>query len=82
MPNVEVEFYGVARLRAGVVGTDVSADTVGAALAELARTFPALGDVAGKHYLISLNGDRFVRELHQTLPEGTRLVILSADAGG
>jgi molybdopterin converting factor small subunit len=79
---VEVEFYGLARRRAGAAGTAVVADTVRAALAEIARAFPALRDVAGEHFLVSIGGERFVEDLNEPIPAGARLLVLSADAGG
>jgi molybdopterin converting factor small subunit len=79
---VEVEFYGLARRRAGVAGTAVAAGTVRAALAEVARAFPALNDLAGKHFLVSINGERFVADGDEPIPDGSRLLIFSADAGG
>ena len=82
MPKVAVEFYGLARLRAGAAGTDATADTVAGVLAAVAHTFPTLSDVAGKHFLVSVNGERFVTDFNETLPAGTRLLLLSADAGG
>jgi molybdopterin converting factor small subunit len=79
---VEVEFYGLARRRAGVAGTAVAADTVRAALAEVARAFPALNDLHGNHFLVSINGERFVADVNEPLLAGSRLIIFSADAGG
>jgi len=79
---VEVEFYGLARRRAGVTHTVVKAGTVRAALAEIAHTFPALADVAGKHFLVSVDGERFVADPDEPIPAGSRVLILSADAGG
>jgi sacsin len=37
---------------------------------------------AAPHYLLSLDGERFITDLGETLPNGTRLLLLSADAGG
>jgi molybdopterin converting factor small subunit len=79
---VEVEFYGLARRRAEVAGTAVVADTVRAALAEVAHAFPALNDLRGKHFLVSINGERFVTDVNEPLLDGSRLIIFSADAGG
>ncbi len=87
MARVIVEFYGVPRLRAGVSWLAVEADTIHAALAAVAAACPGLADVlAGDqlapHYLVSVNGDRFVTELDAELVPGTVLLLLSADAGG
>jgi molybdopterin converting factor small subunit len=79
---VEVEFYGVARRRAGVAAAAVPTGTVRAVLAAVARSYPALGDVAGKHFLVSLDGERFVTDYDEPVAAGTRLLVFSADAGG
>jgi hypothetical protein len=34
------------------------------------------------HYALSLNGQRFLRDLDYLLVPGDRLLLLSADAGG
>ena len=82
MPQIEVEFYGIARLRAGKASTAVDARTVRDALCEVARSVPTLGDVAGKLFLVSVNGERFVTDYDEPLRTGCRLLVLSADAGG
>jgi hypothetical protein len=35
-----------------------------------------------EHYRLSLDGREFVTDLSRHLPAGTRLLLLSADAGG
>ncbi|MFO0848137.1 MAG: hypothetical protein U0871_06220 [Gemmataceae bacterium] len=88
MGTVTVEFYGVPRRRAGVPEAAVVADTPAAALAAVADALPGLGRVLvadGRlmpEYLLSVNGERFVADLTQPLPAGSRLLLLSADAGG
>ena len=79
---VEVEFYGLARRRAGVAGTALTAGTVRAALAEVAQALPGLNDLTGKHFLVSMNGERFVADVEESIPNRSRLLIFSADAGG
>jgi molybdopterin converting factor small subunit len=87
-PSVTVELYGVVRARAGRKEVCVRAGTVSEALDALAAACPALADVrredgrVAPHYLLSLDGERFVSDLAQPLREGERLVLLSADAGG
>jgi hypothetical protein len=87
-PTVTVEFYGVPRLRAGRGELAVTAATVGDALAAVAAACPGLAGVRqpdGRlppHYLLSLDGERFVTDLAQPLRPGDRLLLLSADAGG
>jgi len=85
---VTVEFYGVPRLRAGRAELALQAATVGEALRAVVSTCPRLGDLIGRegrlagHYLLSLDGRRFVTELGQPLQKGDRLLVLSADSGG
>jgi molybdopterin converting factor small subunit len=85
MSRVRVEFYGLARLRAGVAETGVVAATVGEALDAVAestglRAIP--GDAVAREYLISLGGTRFTTDLDHPLADGDCLLILGADAGG
>ncbi len=87
MAQVTVEFYGVPRHRAGRPAMTVEAETVRAALAAVAAACPWLADVLtgdrlAPHYLLSVNGERFVTELDAELVPGTVLLLLSADAGG
>ena len=88
MGTVTVEFYGVPRRKAGVPEATVPADTPAAALAAVADALPGLGRVLSAdgrlapEYLLSVNGERFVTDLAEPLPVGTRLLLLSADAGG
>lgn len=87
MPEVIVEFYGMPRERAGLAEVTVHAATVGAALLEVERQCPGLRGLfaAGRlteHYRLSLDGREFLTNSGQRLPEGARLLLLSADAGG
>ena len=88
MSFVIVEFYGVPRLRAGVAELRVAPGTVAEVLAEIPQHCPGLSTLltsSGElqpHYLLSINGERFVTSLAEALPVGTRLLLLSADAGG
>jgi molybdopterin converting factor small subunit len=85
---ISVELYGVPRLRAGTNLMRVEASTVGQALVELGRSCPALVDsilqngTLHEAYQLSLNGDRFVSDLHTPLQNGDVLLLLSADVGG
>jgi molybdopterin converting factor small subunit len=85
--TVTVEFYGIPRQRAGRAELVVPAGTVAQVLAAVQRACPALIGLAGKHevarhYLLSVEGDRFVRRLDEIVDPGLRLLLLSADAGG
>lgn len=87
MPQVTVEFYGIPRQRAGRMELTVEAATVGAALAAVAGVCPELKDLcAGGRlapaYRLSLDGRRFLTEVEERLEPGSRLLLLSADAGG
>ncbi len=85
---VTVEFYGIARQRAGRASVVVRARTVGEALRLVRQESPSLresihadGSLA-KHFLASVNGQRFVTSLEDVLRPGDHLLLLSADAGG
>ena len=90
--TIQIELYGVPRLRAGTARLEVVGDTVGDALAALARECPALaGNVlesergwARVHpaYRLSLNGDQFVSDPATPLTDGDTLLLLAADVGG
>jgi len=87
MPEVIVEFYGIPRQRAGRADLPIRADTVSDALAAVIKACPGLRDAVlhGKltpHYRLSIDGTRFVTEMNERLLPGTRLLLLSADAGG
>ena len=88
MAEVTVEFYGLPRQRAGRPQLTVDADTAAAALVRVAAACPDLGDLVtsdgrlAPQYLLSVDGEWFVADLAEPLPTGTRLLLLSADAGG
>ena len=88
MAEVTVEFYGIPRRRAGRAQLAVDASTAAAALVRVAAACPALGGLVTPDgrlaplYLLSVDGERFVTDLTEPLPPGTRLLLLSADAGG
>jgi hypothetical protein len=87
-PEVAVEFYGIPRQRAGRAELHVPAGTVAEVLAAVERACPGLAGLVrpdGRltaHYLLSVEGHRFVTDWHETLRAGTRLLLLSADVGG
>jgi hypothetical protein len=86
--DVTVEFFGLPRLRAGCAELRVQAATARDALTVVAAACPHLNDVIGAdgrltpYYLLSCDGHHFVSGLDEPLPAGTRLLLLSADAGG
>jgi molybdopterin converting factor small subunit len=88
-PNmVTVEFFGIPRQRAGRGELTACAGTAAAVLAEVEASCPGLQGIVtpegslAKHYLLSLNGEEFIKDLRQELKPGVRLLLLSADAGG
>jgi hypothetical protein len=86
--QVTVEFYGVPRLRAGRAELRVPAGPVSEVLAAVERSCPGLaglvrpGGGLDPHYLVSLDGRRFVTDGRESVRPGERVLLLSADAGG
>lgn len=85
---IRVEFYDVARVRAGVEMVEVEARTVGAALRAAAELRPGLvPDVivegrTGPHWRVSVNGGPFLVDLDTEITDGDAVLLLSALAGG
>lgn len=88
MGVVTIEFFGIPRQRAGRAELAVPADTVATLLECVERFCPGLHGLRqadgrlAPHYLLSIDGQEFVTDLHQKLRPGERLLLLSADAGG
>jgi molybdopterin converting factor small subunit len=85
--QVTVEFFGIPRHRAGRAELAVPAGTVAELLAAIERACPALAGLVrdgrvSPHYLLSLDGRRFLTDLQQPVRPGERVLLLSADAGG
>ncbi len=90
--SIRVEFYGIPRHRAGVAETTVEVTTATMALQDVVRQlsarFPVLArdcfdhDALRDGYAANVNGERFVSDATTPLPDGSCLLILSADAGG
>jgi molybdopterin converting factor small subunit len=87
-PTITVEFYGIPRQRAGRPELSVRARRIGEVLRAVKQACPKLADLTNAdgglapHYLLSIDGNDFVTDLTQVLQSGTRLLLLSADAGG
>ncbi len=85
---IEVEFYGIPRLRAGIEKTTAQGTCLGDVLADLAGQFPELADecIDGRQlrpgYTANLRGERFVTDASTRLNDGDSLMILTLDAGG
>jgi molybdopterin converting factor small subunit len=86
MSRVRVEFYGLARLRAGRAELAAEAGTVREALAAAQAACPGLHALrdnrVSPEFLVSLGGTRFTTNLDEPLADGAAVLILGADAGG
>ncbi len=90
--TIQIELYGIPRIRAGTARLEVIGESVGEALEALSRLCPSLeGEVlktgsgcghVRPAYRLNLNGDRFVSDPATPLNDGDALLILSADVGG
>jgi len=86
--SITVEFFGIARQRAGVAALQVEAASLRQALRELDAKCPALHGVCWDSngllpgYIANRGGERFVSDLDTPLAPGESLLILSTDAGG
>jgi molybdopterin converting factor small subunit len=83
---VRLEFYGLARHRAGRAELPVEAATIGAALDMADAAFPSLrlrsDSGLSSEYRLSVGGRHFTDDLEERLTDGEALLILGADAGG
>mgnify|MGYP002623414654 CR=1 FL=1 len=89
LPEVRVELFDLARARAGAAVVSVHASTVGGALLALADRCPSLvPDVLdadgcpGPHWRVSLDAERFVADRDTPVDARSRVLLLSALAGG
>lgn len=88
MPRITVEFFGVAKLKAGRPSIDVEASDVGTVLLAVAERIPTFADAClreGKlrpEFLLSINGRQFTSRGETPLSDGDAVLIVSADAGG
>ena len=86
--SIRVEFFGVARQRAGTASIEIEAGTLGEALNAAADRLPEFGRacVAGVRlqpaFIANVNGEFFTSDPAAPLADGDSLLILSADAGG
>jgi molybdopterin converting factor small subunit len=91
--SVRVEFYGLARQRAGTPNVDIAIpgqdSTLTEVLALVGVALPQwrtseLWSEAGLHPVLTANldGQRFVADPLTPIRDGQSLLILSADAGG
>ena len=88
MPQIRVEFFGLARSSAGVETADVDAASIGQAISQLSSKYPELATTCFQDgslkpgWLFSVNGRVFTSEPADALTAGDALLLLSADAGG
>ncbi len=86
--TVTVEFFGVPRHCAGRAELRVAAATVAELLTAVERACPGLAGLRradgrlAPHYLLSIDGRRFIGDMGEALRPGERVLLLSADAGG
>ena len=87
-PDVSIELFGIPRQRAGFASITIQADTLADAVRQLEAACPQLAGLLqadgtlSPHFLLSLNGERFLGSLREKLPANARLLLLSVDAGG
>lgn len=89
---IRVEFFGIARQRAGTSELMLDASTgtllLSEVLKQVAARTPELGQtllVGGELHeslTVNVDGNRFIREPTTPIRDGQSLLILSADAGG
>ena len=86
--QVVVEFFGVARARAGVAECQVAGGRFREVICELSDRFPAWAEQCAepdrlrRGYIANLNGQRFLNDPDTLIQPGDHLLILSADVGG
>ncbi len=91
--RVTVEVFGIVRDLVGGPTVELELPepgTAGQALLALAARHPRLvgpvlepdGAAPNPHYLLNLEGRRFLQDLEEPLPEGSHLLLLAAPAGG
>jgi len=88
LPSVSVEFFGVARSRAGVAQVMLDADCLRDVLAHIQEQIPGLADLCIENgeltpgWLLNINGTAFTRDLNLPLMDGDSALLMPADAGG
>lgn len=88
MPSISVEFFGVARSRAGVASVTLAADCLREVLVQLQDHLPSLAELCidngelSPGWLLNINGAAFTRDLSTSLSDGDSVLLMPADAGG
>ncbi len=80
---VRVEFLGRCRAATGARARDVAVGTLSEVLANAAPELPLCdGDAVAKHFLVSLEARRFVRDTALPIGAGERVFVMDASVGG
>lgn len=90
---IRVEFYGIARARAGLVSAEVEVGDCEMTLADVLQSVGGAAPAFGGSELIvngrlhsslaaNLDGQQFISDPATPIRDGQCLLILSADAGG
>ncbi len=82
IPPVVVEFFGIARERAGVALVEVAPATLRTVLAAAGGAASCSFTVDDPAYLFSLNGRQFLRQSDIPIGPGESVVVMDAAAGG
>lgn len=90
--TITVEFFGIPRARAGVDHVTVFSDRQSAplcdVLSEVAKLCPDFasacldGNQLREGFIVSIDGQCFVRDESKTIYGGQSILLLSSDAGG
>lgn len=86
-PEIQVEFFGIARQLAGRESASVNALTIADVITALSSRFPELGSRCfidqglRPHWLFNVDG-RFIRDTRALVTPDTPVLLMSADAGG
>lgn len=86
--KIRVEFFGLARTRAGVAEADLEADNLRDVAAQVQSRFPELSKTCFENgrlrtgWVFNINGHSFVRDLDYALAENDSVLLMSADVGG
>jgi molybdopterin converting factor small subunit len=86
--SIRVEFYGIARRRAGVEFLESEGNTLGDVFDRLQVELPTFSAACLKNgqlqpgFLANVNGQTFSSKRETPLNDGDAVLILSADAGG
>jgi molybdopterin converting factor small subunit len=87
IPEVRIEFFGTARLHAGVSEITLPVGPLRELLRELQLRFPRLKlltaeETLSPHYLVSVNGVSFIENLDTVIQVEDSVLVLGGDAGG